>query len=99
MSKRLGFSFSWRRAIGLSSAKGRVSRAIGIPLTESGRRQKTGRLLGSALAAKGRTKPRRGEVAVELDEEDVSAPRGGGIPLIAVVALVGLAACWYVFRT
>ena len=28
-----GVSFSWRRATGLSAAKGRLSRKIGIPLT------------------------------------------------------------------
>lgn len=45
-----GLSFSLSRAIGLSAAKGRVSRAIGIPLTRSGRQRKVGafilRLLG-----------------------------------------------------
>jgi hypothetical protein len=41
--------FSWRRASGLSAAKGRLSRQIGIPLTASGRRQKIQRLIwGSA---------------------------------------------------
>lgn len=38
-----GLSFSWRRAIGLSAAKGRLSRRIGIPLTRSGRERKLGR--------------------------------------------------------
>ena len=32
-----GFSFSWRRAIGISGRKSRISRRIGVPLTESGR--------------------------------------------------------------
>jgi hypothetical protein len=44
--RKFGFSFSWRRALGLSSAKGKISRAIGIPLTQSGRQQKAGRLFG-----------------------------------------------------
>src|SRR5437879_494105 len=35
-----GFSFSWRRALGLSAAKARLSRRIGIPLTHSGRERK-----------------------------------------------------------
>lgn len=35
--------FSWRRFTGVSAAKARVSRSIGIPLTRSGRHQKIGR--------------------------------------------------------
>ena len=34
--------FSWNRLLGISSAKSRVSRAIGIPLTRSGRQCKLG---------------------------------------------------------
>lgn len=46
MGRKFGFSFSWKRALGLSAAKGKVSRAIGIPLTKSGRERKAGRMLG-----------------------------------------------------
>lgn len=46
MARKFGFSFSWKRALGLSAAKGKISRAIGIPLTQSGRQRKAGRLLG-----------------------------------------------------
>jgi hypothetical protein len=42
-----GLSFSWRRAIGASAAKGRLSRAIGVPLTQSGRDRKLGRTVSS----------------------------------------------------
>ena len=35
--------FSWKRAMGVSSAKSRVSRSIGIPLTKSGRQRKVGK--------------------------------------------------------
>ena len=52
MSKRRGIpglSFSWKRAIGLSAAKGRLSRQIGIPLTRSGRQKKVGRALGCCV--------------------------------------------------
>jgi len=35
--------FSWKRFVGISRAKSRVSRATGIPLTRSGRHQKIGR--------------------------------------------------------
>lgn len=41
-----GLSFSWRRAFGISAAKGRISRALGVPLTRSGRQRKLGRLAG-----------------------------------------------------
>jgi hypothetical protein len=37
--------FSWKRAIGLSAAKARLSRRIGIPLTRSGRQRKLGKLV------------------------------------------------------
>jgi len=46
MGKKYGFSFSWKRAIGLSSAKGKLSRRIGIPLSRSGRQRKIGRAAG-----------------------------------------------------
>jgi hypothetical protein len=38
--------FSWKRFVGISSAKRSVSRKIGIPLTRSGRQRKVGRWLG-----------------------------------------------------
>jgi hypothetical protein len=44
-----GLSFSWKRASGLSSAKSKLSRQIGIPLTRSGRQQKLGRATGCAI--------------------------------------------------
>jgi hypothetical protein len=37
--------FSWRRAVGISAAKARLSRRIGIPLTRSGRQRKLGRMI------------------------------------------------------
>jgi len=46
MGRKFGFSFSWRRALGISSAKGKISRAIGIPLTRQGRQRKAGRAMG-----------------------------------------------------
>ena len=41
-----GLSFSWKRAVGVSSAKGKVARKTGIPTTKSGRQKKLGRLFG-----------------------------------------------------
>lgn len=47
-----GLSFSWRRAVGLSALKARLSRRLGVPLTASGRERKVGR--GIMRAAFGR---------------------------------------------
>ena len=44
-----GLSFSWKRAIGLSGAKAKLSRSIGIPLTRSGRQRKVGKALGCCV--------------------------------------------------
>jgi hypothetical protein len=41
--------FSWKRAIGLSAAKSRLSRRIGVPLTRSGRQRKFGAFVGRLL--------------------------------------------------
>jgi hypothetical protein len=50
MGRKLGFSFSLKRAVGISGMKNRVSRRIGIPLTRSGRQRKVGRLAGCFVA-------------------------------------------------
>jgi hypothetical protein len=39
-----GVSFSWRRALGISALKGRISRKTGIPLTRNGRERKMGHI-------------------------------------------------------
>lgn len=44
-----GLSFSWKRALGISAAKGRLSRQIGIPLTRQGRQRKVGRAMGCCI--------------------------------------------------
>lgn len=46
MGKKFGISFSWRRALGISGAKNRLSRQLGVPLTKSGRQRRVGRELG-----------------------------------------------------
>jgi hypothetical protein len=45
MGKKLGFSFSWKRALGISSAKQKIARTTGIPTTKTGRERKIGNLL------------------------------------------------------
>ena len=37
-----GVSFSWRRALGITQVKQRVSRATGIPMTQQGLERKIG---------------------------------------------------------
>jgi hypothetical protein len=37
--------FSWKRFVGISAVKAKISRKIGIPLTKSGRDQKIGRMV------------------------------------------------------
>ena len=46
MGRKCGFSFSSKRALGISSTKARVSRSIGIPLTRNGRWRKAGAAMG-----------------------------------------------------
>ncbi len=41
MSK-YGFSFSWKRALGITSAKQKFARQTGIPTTQSGLERKVG---------------------------------------------------------
>jgi len=37
--------FSWKRFLGVSGAKARISRSTGVPFTRSGRHQKIGRIV------------------------------------------------------
>ncbi len=46
MGSKFGFSWSYKRALGISGLKSRISRKTGIPLTTSGRQRKIGRILG-----------------------------------------------------
>lgn len=41
--------FSWKRLLGVSAAKSRISRRIGIPLTRSGRQRKMGAAMGCTV--------------------------------------------------
>jgi hypothetical protein len=52
MGRKFGVSFSWKRALGISAAKGKLSKAIGIPLTKGGRERKLGRMLLKLLGFK-----------------------------------------------
>lgn len=41
-----GLSFSWKKALGITKAKRKISKATGVPLTKSGRRNKIGKIFG-----------------------------------------------------
>jgi hypothetical protein len=45
MGKKYGFSFSWKRAVGISSAKQKIARMTGIPTTKQGRQRKIGSMV------------------------------------------------------
>lgn len=47
-----GLSFSWKRALGVTSAKRKIAKATGIPTTKSGRHRKSRSLLGKMLGFK-----------------------------------------------
>lgn len=49
MGRKFGFSFSPKRAVGISAMKGKVSRATGVPLTKGGRQRKAGQMAGCAI--------------------------------------------------
>ncbi len=49
MAKKYGFSFSWKRLLGISGLKSKVSRKTGIPLTKSGLERKIGRTIINIL--------------------------------------------------
>ena len=56
--RKYGFSFSWRRAIGLSALKRKASRKVGIPFTKQGRERKLGGCMLGLLGL-GRRKRRK----------------------------------------
>jgi hypothetical protein len=47
MANRGGFS--WKRLLGLTRAKQKLSRKLGIPLTKSGRQRKLGKQMGGCM--------------------------------------------------
>ena len=49
---KYGFSFSWNRLLGITSAKQRISRNTGIPLTKSGFERKIGSILLKLITGK-----------------------------------------------
>ena len=43
--RKYGFSFSWKRAVGITGFKQSVAKKIGVPTTKSGMKRKIGRTL------------------------------------------------------
>jgi len=52
MANKFGFSFSWKRALGISSAKQKFARQTGIPTTKSGIERKLGSIILKFLFGK-----------------------------------------------
>jgi len=49
-----GLTFSWRRALGITRMKTKISRATGIPMTRGGIERKVGRIVLNMLLGKRR---------------------------------------------
>lgn len=49
MAKKFGFSFSLKRAVGISSAKQKFARQTGIPTTKNGLNRKIGSVITKFL--------------------------------------------------
>lgn len=53
-----GLSFSWKRAVGITSAKQKLARATGIPTTKSGLERKIGSMVLGAVTGKKKRRKR-----------------------------------------
>lgn len=51
--------FSWKRALGITSAKRKIARATGIPTTKAGRKRKAQNMLWNAAFGKPKRRKRR----------------------------------------
>ena len=47
--KKYGFSFSWKRALGITSARQKFARKTGIPTTKAGLQRKIGNFIMKLL--------------------------------------------------
>ncbi len=52
MGRKFGFSFSARRALGISSALSKIARSTGMPTSRSGIERKVGRAMLGSCAGK-----------------------------------------------
>lgn len=95
---KFGFSKpSFSRAIGLSTLKGKASRAIGVPLTQSGREKKFGRLGAKylwpvgLLTAKGKRSTFEAGEAFDSAEEPRQSLLGSVFSAVFRLAALGAA--------
>ena len=49
MGRKFGVSFSWKRALGISSTKQKIARMTGIPTIRQGRQRKLARSIGCVM--------------------------------------------------
>lgn len=47
-----GLTFSWKRALGITSAKRKIARVTGIPTSKAGRKRKAQRMLWNLIFGK-----------------------------------------------
>ena len=47
-----GLSFSWKRAVGITAAKQKITRKTGIPLTKGGLERKVGKMVINSIIGK-----------------------------------------------
>jgi hypothetical protein len=52
MGRKFGFSFSWKRLMGISGLKQSVARSTGIPTTRGGLERKLGNIILKSLFGK-----------------------------------------------
>lgn len=52
MMAKYGFSFSWKRALGITSAKQKLARQTGVPTTKQGIERKIGSIIMNFLFGK-----------------------------------------------
>ncbi|EKY22032.1 hypothetical protein [Capnocytophaga sp. oral taxon 326] len=57
--KGTGFSFSWKRAVGLTALRSKASRRIGVPTSRQGVERKIGATLLGALFGTSKKKGRK----------------------------------------
>lgn len=53
------FGFSWKRALGISSAKTKIAKSIGIPTTKAGRKRKVDRTIVKGLTGGSKRRKKR----------------------------------------
>jgi hypothetical protein len=101
--KTFGFSFSWKRALGISALRGKIARATGIPTTKSGLQRKIGRSalgIGAGIATGAAAATAYQATTNTTRQQAVSQPRtkkksscvnivGGLALLIIVIAVCG----------